>query len=63
MIRTIISEQKQKCRRTLTTRGGRGRGGVGGAGRGMYDMCMCANLYKYHDKKHDVAAPVVKRRK
>lgn len=25
----------------------------------MYDMCMCANFYQYHKKKHEFAAPAV----
>lgn len=25
-------------------------GRVEKGGRGMYDMCVCANLYKYHNK-------------
>ena len=53
---------KSKARQhstTLTTRGGgkwwaemRGRAEVWGGARvrGTYDMCMCANLYKYHNK-------------
>lgn len=60
---------KAKERQNKTGR----RLGVGGAsgavleGKAMStvmdDMCVCANLYKYHNKKHDVAAPAAKRRK
>lgn len=60
------SKRETEQHREETTRGGGGASG-GWMGRvtsaGMIDMCVCANLYKYHNKKHDVAAPAVKRRK
>lgn len=30
--------------------GSEGHNLEGGRGRGMYDMCVCANLYRYHNK-------------
>lgn len=56
--------ETERHRETTRRRAGpRGVEGWGGTSAGMNDMCVCANLYKYHNKKHDVAAPAVKRRK
>lgn len=51
----LTKSKERQHRTTLTTRGGKGGREVmgrivGGGGRGMYDMCMCAKLYKYHSK-------------
>lgn len=67
MVRSIYLLVKAKERQNNTGRQREeGRGLDGRRGRamsaGMNDMCVCANLYKYHNKKHDGAAPAVKRR-
>lgn len=58
----LLTKPKERQNNTGRQQG-EGWGEEGGTSAGMYDMCMCANLYKYHNKKHDVAAPAAKRRK
>lgn len=64
-MRSIYLLVKAKERQNDTGRQGagpgrlKGRGNERGGGQVGDDMCVCANLYKYHNKKLDVAAQEV----